>query len=63
MLNFWRGVYTVHELEAKICYSKKVLQHQIFLKIYKYHFLPSIPNLNFIFDTALENSFQYLTQQ
>ena len=43
-----------------IYYSKKVLHHQIFTKIYKYHFFLSIPNLNFKFDTALEDSIQYL---
>ena len=42
---------------------KKVLHHQIFTKIYKYHYFLSIPNLNFKFDTALEDSIQYLTQQ
>ena len=46
-----------------IYYSKKVLHHQIFTKIYKYHCFLSIPNLNFKFDTALEDSIQYLTQQ
>ena len=44
-----------------IFYSKKVLHQQIFTKIYKYHFFLSIPNLNFKFDTALEDSIQYLT--
>ena len=42
---------------------KKVLHHQIFTKIYKYHFFLSILNLNFKFDTTLEDSIQYLTQQ
>ena len=42
---------------------KKVLHHQIFTKIYKYHFFLSIRNLNFKFDIALEDSIQYLTQQ
>ena len=44
-------------------YSKKVLHHQIFTKFYKYHFFLSIPKLNFKFDTALEDSIQYRTQQ
>ena len=44
-----------------IYYSKKDLHQQIFTKIYKYHFLISISNLNFKFDTALEDSIQYLT--
>ena len=48
---------------CKIYYSKKVLHHQTFTKIYKYHYFLSIPNLNFKFDTALEGSIQYLTQQ
>ena len=48
---------------VKLYYSKKVLHHQIFTKIYKYHYFLSIPNLNFKFDTALEDSIQYLTQQ
>ena len=46
-----------------IYYSKKVLHHQIFTKIYKYQFFLSIPNLIFKFDTTLEDSIQYLTQQ
>ena len=44
-------------------YSKKVLHQQIFTKIYKYHYFLSIQNLNFKFDTAVEDSVQYLTQQ
>ena len=47
----------------KLYYSKKVLHHQIFTKIYKYHFFLSTPILSFKFDTALEDSIQYLTQQ
>ena len=43
--------------------QKKVLYHQIFTKIYKYYYFLSITNLNFKFDTALEDSIQYLTQQ
>ena len=46
-----------------VYYSKKVLHHQIFTKIYKYHFILSTPNLNFKFDTALDDSIQYLTHQ
>ena len=51
------------DFDFDIYYSKKVLHHQIVTKIYKYHYFLSIPNLNFKFDTALEDSIQYLTQQ
>ena len=42
---------------------KKVLHHQIFTEIYKYHYFLRLPNLTFKFDTALEDSIRYLTQQ
>ena len=51
------------QITYKIYNSKKVLHHQSFTKIYKYHLFLSIPNLNFKFNTALEDSIQYLTQQ
>ena len=51
------------QIRNNIYYSKKVLHHQIFTKIYKYHYFLRLPNLNFKFDTALEDSIQYLTQQ
>ena len=41
-----------YSLCTDVYYSKKVLQQQIFTKIYKYHFLLSTPNRNFKFDTA-----------
>ena len=53
----------IESRKVEIYYSKKVLHHQIFTKIYNYHFFLSIPNLNFEFDTALEDLIQYLTQQ
>ena len=54
---------SANKYKKYIYYSKKVLHHQIFTKIYKYHFFLSTTNLNFKFDTALEDSIQYLTQQ
>ena len=49
--------------DSNLYYSKKVLHHQFFTKFYMYHFFLSIPKLNFNFDTALEDSIQYRTQQ
>ena len=55
--------FKLHEELHKLYYSKKVLHHQIFTKIYKYHFFLNTPNLNLKFDTASEDLIQYLTQQ
>ena len=43
--------------ETYILLKKKGLHHQIFTKIYKYHFFLSTPNQNFKFDTASEDRF------
>ena len=46
-------IKTDHELNCCVFISREC----------KYHFVLSIPNLNFKFDTALDDSIQYLTQQ
>ena len=57
----FKTIFAIRALFGYIYYSKKVLHHQNFTNIYKYHYFLSIPNLNFKFDTALEDSIQYLT--
>ena len=53
---------TIEERE-KINTTKKVLHHQIYTTFLINFFFLSIPILNFKFDTALEDSIQYQTQQ